>query len=79
MGKIGTAIKVARTPRNCGTATDRDVMAVQISARGPEAQTPVPLHRAPGDQREAPIDLAAGQGALPAQDAVEERHDARGV
>ena len=49
------------------------------SAREPEARTPVPVHRAPGDFGEAAIDLAAGQGALPAQDAVEERHDARGV
>ena len=39
-------------------------MAVQVSARGPEAQTPVPVHRAVGDFGKATIALAAGQGAL---------------
>ncbi len=28
----------------------------------------MPLHHAPGDQREAAVDSAPGQGALPAQD-----------
>ena len=35
--------------------------------------------RAPGDQPEAAIDLTPGQGALPAQDAGQERHHARPV
>ncbi len=36
----------------------------------------MPLHHAPGDQRAAAIDLATGQGALPAQDAVAQWHHA---
>jgi len=75
---VGQQARNHRPGANCGTATDRDVMAVQVSAREPEARTPVPLHCTPGDFEKAPIAFAAGQGALPAQDALEERHDARG-
>ena len=58
--------------------------AASVAAEAHEGQKlerlcPVPAHRASSDQRGAPIALAAGQGALPAQDAVEERHDARGL
>src|SRR5690606_12063023 len=39
----------------------------------------VPLHHAPGDQREAAVDSAPGQGALPAQDPVAQWHHACGM
>ena len=75
----------AAAPRAARHAPERTRLHSLVQAHYPEfiarfgAQDRSLPKYAPGDFGEAAIDLAAGPGALPTQDAVAQRHDARGV